>query len=314
MSFAEQERALFDLLFDASLRHQFIDQASAGKPSAALTNYQLSPTELADFDAIRPDGLAQDAALRSEQILLHFCRQLPVTFSLISAAPDGISVLQRQIVPTIMRSHPDQRVNQFGDQLRSQLANLQLPSSLPHELAAIFLDVELAMAWTGAALKQQLLNNQPIQTADLPVADAVANDWSKHPIKLADYVGVALLPAAYSTLKNGLCPVDDIRLWTHLRKQPTRPESVNKLLNHAHPTLFLSRAESGYSSRCEARVNHQTVELNDGFAALLQQLDGNSSVDQILQQLTAIGATAPVLKSVRTGFQKLLESGMIETV
>ena len=304
MSFVEQERALFDLLFDSSLRQQFIDQASA-----ALCGYQLSPAELADFDVIRPDGLTLDAALRSEQILIHFCRQLPVSFSLVSAAPNGLSLLQQLINPTIMRSPPDQRVSQFGAELRSQLASLKFPSTTFLELATTFLDVELAMAWTSAALKQQLLSQQVIEKPDLPGT----GDWLKRPIRLADYVGVALLPAAYSTLKKGLCPVEDIRLWKHLLQQPTRPELVKRVLSQAGPTLFISRAKSGHVSRCEARVNHQTIELNEGFAALLQQLDGNSSVEQILQQLKLIGATDPVLKSIRAGFQKLLESGMIET-
>ena len=304
MSFVEQERALFDLLFDSSLRCRFIDQASS-----ALKSYQLSPAELADFDSIRPDGLALDATLRSEQILVHFCRQLPVSFSLVSAVPGGISLLQQLINPAIMRSHPDQRVSQFGAELRSQLANLHFPSATSLELATTVIDVELAVAWTGAALKQQLLRNPPTENPER----SVDGDWLKHPVKLADYVGVALLPLPYSTLKIALCPVDDPRLWIHLLQNPTQSKLVDKLLNQTSPTLFLSRAKSGHVSRCEARVNHQTIELNEGFAALLQQLDGSSSVEQILQQLTEIGATDPVLKSIRTGFQKLLESGMIET-
>ena len=49
MSFAEQERALFDLLFDTALRERFIKN-----DSIALTEYQLTTEELADFAVIKP--------------------------------------------------------------------------------------------------------------------------------------------------------------------------------------------------------------------------------------------------------------------
>ena len=51
MSFIEQERALFDLLFNAELREAFLS-----KRCAALSSYALTPQELADFEMIRPDA------------------------------------------------------------------------------------------------------------------------------------------------------------------------------------------------------------------------------------------------------------------
>jgi hypothetical protein len=44
MSFFEQERALFDLLFDTPLREKFIKNSTT-----ALSDYSLSAEELADF-------------------------------------------------------------------------------------------------------------------------------------------------------------------------------------------------------------------------------------------------------------------------
>lgn len=309
MSLAEQERALFDLLFDQPLRQRFTSESSA-----ALTCYQLTPDELADFNSIRADGLALDATLRAEQILLHFCRQLPVSFSLVSAINGGPSLLQQLINPKIMRSHPDQRVSQFGAELHTELAKSEFSPELRSapllELATTVIDVELAMVWTSATLKQQLLNSDRATAAKDDSATISLNS----PVKLTSYVTAALLPLPYSVLKPALCPVDDSRLWQRLLQHPTAIETVTGLLEKTSPTLFLSRAEPARVSRCEARVNHRTVELNDGFAALLQQLDGSNSVEQILQQLQQVGATDAVIKSVRAGFQKMLESGMIETV
>ncbi|MBL4621363.1 MAG: hypothetical protein JKY89_03100 [Immundisolibacteraceae bacterium] len=305
MSFAEQERALFDLVFDAGLRYAFSQQSSA-----ALTDYRLSNSELADFDTIRPDGLLLDAELRTEQILIHFCRQLPVSFSLVCSARAGLSTLKQLINPTIMRSHPDQRATLFGNELRSQLADLNFQSATSLPLATTVLEVELAMVWTGAALKQQLLSDpKPKKTTP-----SLASGWRNRPVKLADYVGAALLPMPYSNLKAALCPVSDARLWHHLQQQPTPAGLIDELLQQHDPTLFLSRAEISQLNRCEARVNHQTMELNEGFAALLQYIDGSNSVEQILQQLQQVGASSEVTTSIQTGFQKLLESGMIETV
>ena len=45
MSFEEQERALFDLLFDNVIRQQFCKD-----PVAALIDYDLDEAEIADFD------------------------------------------------------------------------------------------------------------------------------------------------------------------------------------------------------------------------------------------------------------------------
>ena len=84
MSFAEQERALFDLLFDTALRERFIKN-----DSIALTEYQLTTEELADFAVINPHGLALDANVRVDLILGQWCRTLPLTFSLLSSLKGG---------------------------------------------------------------------------------------------------------------------------------------------------------------------------------------------------------------------------------
>jgi hypothetical protein len=68
MSFAEQERALFDLLFDTAYAKNLL------KILNCVTDYQLSKEELADFLVINPHGLALDANVRVDLILGQWCR------------------------------------------------------------------------------------------------------------------------------------------------------------------------------------------------------------------------------------------------
>ena len=64
MSFQEQERALFDLLFDRSLRENFCKNSIV-----AFSEYALDDHELDDFKEIRPDAIELDASMRTYLIL-----------------------------------------------------------------------------------------------------------------------------------------------------------------------------------------------------------------------------------------------------
>lgn len=89
MSFEEQERALFDLLFDNVIRQQFCKD-----PVAALIDYDLDEAEIADFDEIRPDALVLDAKMRRNLLLTHICRAFPISFAIVSSLNDGRSLLK----------------------------------------------------------------------------------------------------------------------------------------------------------------------------------------------------------------------------
>ncbi len=59
-------------------------------------------------------------------------------------------------------------------------------------------------------------------------------------------------------------------------------------------------------------MEHQTVELAEGFASLFEYVNGTMSVQQILQQLQAMGAPDALLHSIQAGFKQLYCVGMIE--
>jgi len=111
MSFREQERALFDLLFDQSLRENFCKDSTN-----AFSDYELDDDELNDFKEIRPGALELDASMRGYLILTHICRQFPVTFSLVSSLQNGIDLLQGLINLQTMRCHPTERATVFASQ------------------------------------------------------------------------------------------------------------------------------------------------------------------------------------------------------
>jgi hypothetical protein len=99
MSFEEQERALFDLLFDNDLRDNFCQDSGN-----ALHAYDLTEEERADFATIRPDALLLDAKMRRNILLTHICRAFPVSFAIVSSLDDGKAILKKLIDTNIMRT------------------------------------------------------------------------------------------------------------------------------------------------------------------------------------------------------------------
>jgi len=312
VSFAQQERALFDLLFDQTLRDDFCNRRNA-----ALTGYELTAAELGDFDPIRPDGLRLDASLRADQRLVHLCRQFPVSFGLLSSARNGMELLRKLINLQTMRCATPQRAGQFGAQLQQYLS--EKPAAVEFEFAdpashstmmPLLLSVvaaELGMAWTAADLRQLTLagaNPGPPTQSSNP-------DWTTLPLTLAAHVSACLLPHAYSTLKTTLIPAADSRLWAHLSQQPVTQSTLTSALKNPSATLLVTRAWVSNMTPCEVRIDHKTVELSEGFAPLLQQVNGSLSVNQIIRQLNDLGATPRVLDGVKNGFRQLLESSMI---
>lgn len=306
MSFAEQERALFDLLFDQPLRDDFCLRSTL-----ALSDYQLSDGEREDFSQIRPDGLTMDASLRADQVLVHLCRQFPLTFSLLSCQPGGMGLLRQRVNGQTMRQAPEDRATQFGAQLQEILAK---PAHHGAMLGAT-LAAELGLAWTSANLRKQLRQDNALTLP--PPAPSLYLDtdsWLDRPITLGAQVAASLLPHSYSANKKALCPGDDASLWAHLSQRPTTEAQIQNALGQPAPVLFISRATVSNHGVCETRIDHVTLELNDGFAPLLQQIDGEKSVTQIIKQLIDIGASPKIITGVKNGFKQLLESSIIEFV
>ena len=303
MSFEQQEQALFNLLFDSKLRDQFCqDQTSA------LKDYDLDEAERNDFNSIRPEALQLDAAMRADLILSHICKSFPISFSIASSFPNGLETLTQLIDLETMQSRPIERAVVFGNRLAQHFSEFTFSSEHEQAIAMALLEAELGMAWTGSSLKQHLLD-QGVAPDEHHQLEA---DWLSIPVKLAPYVSASVLPQSYTLIKQRLCKVEDDCLWRHLNETSLSASARKKTLLTNDPRLLVTRAITGRISRCEPVIEHITMELSEGFAPLFQHVNGTMSVGQILEQLKQIGAEQPMLQSIQSAFQQLLESGMLE--
>lgn len=302
MSLAEQERALFNLLFDAPLRARFCAESVV-----ALADYDLNDAERADFAGVRAGALQLDARLRAGFVLAHLCRAFPLSFSLASSLPGGTALLRGLVDAPLMRTAPVRRAAAFGTRLRERLATESFSS--PGELAAVLalVEAELGMALTAAGLREAVLAGAP-----LPATAAVPGPgWQDAPLSFAAHVSAATLPRSYPWLKSVLCPGPDTELWTQLEVTPTAAVSRSRALAGEDPRVLLARARVARPSACDVDVDHATVELGAGFAPLLQHVDGGTSTTAILAQMRAVGAADDVLQGIESAFRQLLAAGML---
>ncbi len=305
MSFREQEKVVFDLLFDQVIREQFCKD-----PVAALSGYDLSETEIADFKEIRTDALVVDAKIRRNLLLTHFCRAFPITFAIVSSLDEGRSLLENLVDIETMRVNSLDRPTVYGTRLRNELVNFTFDIEVHQPLVIAVLDAELTMVMTGISLKKEVLGNDYRPVESVPIKE----DWSNKPIKLAAHVGATIIPQSYASLKSAFCVVPDAELWTHLGHSPVSKTWRNRVLKSEIPRLLVVRARISHMSRCDPYVDHQSAELSDGFAPLFQHINGTGSVEQVLGQLGEAGASEQILLGVREGFLQLLENGMLELV
>jgi len=305
MSFAEQERALFDLLFDQPLRERFRKLSGA-----ALVDYALTDDERADFSGIRADALALDAYLRADFLLSHLCRAFPLSFSLASSLPGGFDLLRGLIDTRTMRSPPDERTPAFGVRLRELLAAKPFSSAQEQAAVIAIVEVELGMATTAGALRRALAAGE----TGPPGPPVLAAGWQDRPVQMAAYVSAALIPRSWPQLKNALCPGPDSELWAHLSGTPLPASVRTSSLTQGTPRLLLAQARVTHLSACDVNIEHATVELSDGFAPLFAHVDGKTAVAGILAEMRRIGAPDGVLQGIQTAFRQLLEVGMITEV
>lgn len=299
-NFANQERLLFDLVFNDKVRQLFATQ-----PQKLFANYQLSTQEQADFIGINPHALALDVRVRVDLILSQWCRSLPLTFSLVSSLSNGLALLKQLVDSQTMLQAPNDRIVYFATRLRQQLiAQPQIDLQELSLLVAV-LDAELGMASTSRLLKQAVINEQEIATTQSEPFNSQAK------ITIADYVSASLLPLPYQQLKQALCPCSGAELWRSLNKQPLSAKQRQQLWTQGEAHLFVAKAKVAMPSPCEPSIEHNTAELAEGFANLLSHVDGSMSVDDILQQLQQIGATPLLLTNIQQGFKLLWERGMI---
>lgn len=302
MSFIEQERVLFDLLFDHSLRADFAQDADA-----VLNRYDLEEKERNDFRTIRIDALMLDASMRKQLLLSTISHAYPVTFSLVSAIPSGPGLLKDLIDTETMHTPPIQRATVFGKRLRDRLQTIPMARESERPLLLALAEVETGMAWTAATLKQHVVDAGKVNQAK----DSLPDNWSSLPMKLADFVSVAMLPLSYQTLKQQLGNNNGGDTWSKVSVKPLAAARMSRVLETQHPALLVAQARLEHASACEPGITHQTLELSEGFAHLFQHINGSSSVDQLLAGFKQAGAPQNLVDSVKTGFRKLVDMRML---
>lgn len=303
MSFYEQERALFDLLFDAPLREQFCCDGIS-----ALSAYGLSEQEKNDFTVLRPDALQMDATMRSNLILAQWCRSYPLSFSLLSSFSDGFTLLRQQINSALMQSAPIERPALFGQQLIHRIDKHWFSSAAHYQAAMQIMEAETAMSLAMARRKYGCLNAEPVETAE------PKNDWLAQPLQLADDVISATLPARYEALKKALCPVTGSALWPHLKNTPLPASLRDALLDNNEPQLLLAKAIVRNDSRCDPQTDIVTAELSAGFIPVFQHINGSMSCNELLAHLQHAGAGLDLLRSVQKQLQQLLQTGFLQVL
>lgn len=306
MSFAAQEQALLDLIFDRELRAAFRRDGPA-----ALARYRLEEQELQDFTVIRIEALEMDAAARVNFILAQYCRHFPLTFSLASSLPPGLDRLRGLVDAALMRTAPAERVGRFGLALRDGLrAAGGFADAQERALVLSLVEAELGMAWTAQ------LARQASRAGELPEAAGgePPADWLQRPVQLAALTSAAVLPRPYPTLKAELCPCTGAELWRRLGREPLTVAQRRRVLAPRDLRLLVARAGVVRPASCEPEVEHVTVELGEGFARLLPHLDGRADIAALLAQLRAAGAGTPLLEGVTSGFRRLWQNGMLQAV
>lgn len=304
MSLAAQEQALLDLLFDRDRRAAFIADRRR-----ALAGYGLSAAEMADFDTVRAEALELDAAARVNFILAQYCRSYPLAFSVTSALPGGLDLLRAQVDAALLRTPPNARVAAFGLRLRDALRVAAGPADARERaLLLSIVEAELGMAVTAEQARAQVLAGTP------PVPSPLPPDWLRRPLALAPLTSAAVIPRPHAELRGALCPLTGAGLWRQLAKAPLAPGQLRAALARPDLRLLLARATVPRPSPCEPVAEHVTVELGEGFARLLPQLDGRHSVMSLLDALRAAGAGEDMLGGVLATFRELARQGMLQVV
>jgi len=302
MSHEAQERALFDLLFDAAQRARF-----AQDRESALARYKLSDAERADFVEVRLDALELDAQMRVDLILQRMCRAMPVSFSLASSLPQGLDHLRAGIDVAYIDAPHSERASLLGRRLRAFLVSASFPRQLEQSAAVALGDAELSMTLTAKGLRDALLAG----TQEFAVP-GTKPDLSNDALVLAPHVSVALLSQSYSALKRALCPAADAELWPRLCKAPLPSSRRSETLAHEAPRVLVARAHCTHRSACEVTIDHRMLELSAGFAPLIQHLDGRMRLSTLLDELRRAGAAEKVCEGVRAGFAQLVAQGMLQ--
>ena len=308
MSFCEQQRVLFKLLFDQELQQAFI-----ADKKKALAGFDLTAQEQQDFMTVRTDALLMDASMRRQLILSQFAKLMPLSFSLISSIENGIALLNEAINVQVMSEAAEKRVLTYAAQIKQAIAHHSIAVFATEQERQAFeniLALEVAMLTSAAELRQKQLAGLYVEITPefYEEEDAL---WQNTRLDLAPFVAANVINQPYMHLKQKLCPKQGSALWRHLQVNPLPGFLREDELAVDNGRLLVSRATVTHASDIDPVIDHITVELGLGFAPMFSYIDGTMTVTQMLQQLLHAGAPDALCDSVKSGFYQLLQCGML---
>lgn len=302
MSLQEQERALFDLLFDRELRARF-----GTEPNAVLSGYELDRAERADLAGVSHAALNTDAKMRVYMLLAQLCRELPLSFALASGLAGAGDAFRDLVDRELLDVPVALRAAEYGRRLMDWAGiELQGHGELQAQIIAL-MGAETAMARSGGALRQLGDTTTAPDSGDLDLPE----DWIRLPGSIAAHTCAVIVPLPFDHALERLCPACPDDLWRTLDQQPVALAQVGQVLQAEEPRLLLARHFLQHAERCVPLLSRRRIEVSPGFAPLLRYLDGRNRIADILRQLEHSGATGDVLPAIRAGFEELCRAGII---
>lgn len=305
MGLAEQEQALFALVFDPAVRAAF-----HAEPHATLARLGVPAHEHGDFLSLSHFGLDVDARDRELLVLARLVRSFPLTVAATSAFPGGVDLVKNLVGPAHFAVPVEERPARFGAELHQRLTSLDGPSSMEQDLLLALARWEATLAHLAASARTAASRGEigPEQgTLDEPTAD-----WQERPLALAPFLAVARFPVSLVELTRTLVPCRPEDLWARLLHAPLpRVRLQSALEAKGEGRLVLGRAVVVHASPTDSEVIHRTMEVAAGFEAFLAKIDGTRSARKLLQAFVGAGAPPAVVDGVRAGLHRLVQERML---
>jgi hypothetical protein len=302
---AEQERALFALVFDPSAREDFL-----ADPRGALARLGVPAHEHEDFLSLSRFGLQVDARDREVVVLGRLARSFPLTISAVSAFDEGLARVRALVGVGHFAVPADERPARFGAALLACVSDLDGPTVAERGLLLAVARWEATLAHLGASARAAARQGE--QKPEPASTDAPPADWEDRPLALAPYLAVVRMPVSLSELTRALLPCRAEALWAHVRQSPLPRDRVRRAAaSKGEGWIALGRAVVVHASTTDAEVIHRTVELAAGFEAFLARIDGRRTARTLLQAFVSAGAPPRLVEGVRAGLLRLVREDML---
>ena len=115
-------------------------------------------------------------------------------------------------------------------------------------------------------------------------------------------------------IKKEICKTRASSLWRHLSNTPLSNKELERVFSSDDPRLLVTRAYVESHSNFDPVIDQKIIELPEGFNFLFQYIDGDYSINHILEKMKQTGAEEKMVQSIRTAFIQLLELGMLTFV